>query len=160
MVRTLIAIAVAGAFALPMTSQASDSILVAQAGGGDTGASNRQEGVNPPGSDKHTNPAGKGASTAGATSNRGRFEALDKNHDGYVSRDEAKDASELDTRFSELDRNNDGKLSAEEYNALNSSARGATGTGSKSGRAGVPTTKGPGAQESADRPMGAGGTSK
>lgn len=155
MFRTLIAIAVAGAFALPMTSQANDNLVVAQAGG-DTGASTKQQGANPPGQASPGTPrsaasgidreTGKGASTAGATGNRGRFEALDKNHDGYVSRDEAKDASELDTRFSELDRNNDGKLSADEYNALNSSARGATGTGSKSGRAGAP--------------MGAGGASK
>ena len=183
MLRTLMAIAVAGAFALPvaaLASAANDNILLAQAGGGgDTGASTRQEGVNPPGqaspgtprsaasgtdrdsgAAKHTNPTGKGASTAGATSSRGRFQALDKNHDGYVSRDEAKDASELNTRFSELDRNNDGKLTNDEYNAVNSSARGATGTGLMSGRAGAPATKGPGAQESADRPMGAGGASK
>jgi len=129
------AVAVAGAFALPVAALASatnDSIVVAQGGGGDTGASSRQEGVNPPG---QASP-GKGA--MGATAKHGRFEALDKNHDGFVSRDEAKDASELDTRFSELDANNDGKLSRDEYNALNKSARGATGTGSMSGKASAP----------------------
>jgi hypothetical protein len=64
--------------------------------------------------------------------NRMGFERLDKNGDGFVSRDEAQDAAELNTRFSELDRNNDGKLSREEYNALDTAApgaRGATGTG-------------------------------
>jgi len=173
------AIAVAGAFALPVAAVASatnDNIVVAQGGGGDTGASTRQEGANPPGQASpgtprdaasgidrdsgavnHTNPTGKGGSTAGATSRRGRFDALDKNHDGYISRDEAKDASELNTRFSELDANNDGKLSRDEYNSMNSSARGATGTGSMSGKAGAPS-KGPGAQEPANRALGSAGS--
>ena len=174
MIRTLIAAAVAAAFALPLTSQANDNIVVAQGGGGDTGATNRQEGANPPGqaspgaprsstsgmdratgAASHTNPTGKGS--AGATTRRGRFEALDKNHDGYISRDEAKDASELNTRFTELDANNDGKLSREEYNAVNASARGATGTGSMSGKAGAPD-KGPGAQEPANRALGTAGS--
>jgi len=157
------AIAVAGAFALPVAALASatnDNIVVAQGGGGDTGASNRQEGVNPPGqaSPGRTNPTGKGA--MGATAKHGRFDSLDKNHDGFVSRDEAKDASELDTRFTELDANNDGKLSRDEYNALNKSdksARGATGTGSMSGKAGAPD-KGPGAQEPANRALGSAGS--
>ena len=116
------AIAVAGAFALPLTSAASD-----------TGASAKQEGANPRG---QASPTGKGESATGATGKRGRFDALDKNHDGFISRDEAKDATELDTRFSELDVNNDGKLSRDEYNAVNASARGATGTGSMSGKSG------------------------
>jgi len=183
MLRTLMAIAVAGAFALPAAALASatnDNIVVAQ-GGGDTGASSRQQGVNPPGqaspgtprsaasgidrdtgAARHTNPTGKGSSTAGATSNRGRFEALDKNHDGYVSRDEAKDASELNTRFTELDANNDGKLSRDEYNAVSASARGATGSTSASGKkskAGAPD-KGPGAQEPANRALGTAGSGK
>ena len=50
---------------------------------------------------------------------------------GLEQRDEGKDAEELNTRFSELDTNNDNKLSRDEYNALNKSARGASGaTGS------------------------------
>lgn len=180
MLRTLMAIAVAGAFALPvaaLASAANDNIVVAQ-GGGDTGASNKQEGANPPGqaspgaprsstsgmdrdtgAASHTNPTGKGGSTAGATSHRRGFEALDKNHDGYISRDEAKDAKEMDTRFSEMDTNNDGKVSREEYNAVNASARGATGTGSMSGKAGAPG-KGPGSQEPANRALGSAGSGK
>jgi hypothetical protein len=47
-----------------------------------------------------------------------RFEQLDRNHDGFLSRDEANDAHELDTRFSELDVNNDGKLSRDEYRVV------------------------------------------
>ena len=179
MIRTLIAAAVAGALALPLTSQANDNVVVAQGGGGDTGASNRQEGANPPGqaspgaprsstsgmdrdtgAASNTNPTGIGRSNAGATSHRGRFEALDKNHDGYISRDEAKDADELNTRFTELDTNNDGKLSREEYNALSKSARGSAGSTSASGKqskAGAPD-KGPGAQEPANRALGAAGS--
>ena len=154
MFRTLIAVAVAGAFALPLTSQASDNIVLAQGGGGDTGASARQEGANPPG---QASPGAPRSSASGMdrdsgavhrtnpTGKRGRFDALDKNHDGFISRDEAKDASELNTRFTELDANNDGKLSHEEYNKLHSSARGATG-------------KGPGSQEPANRALGSAGS--
>ena len=47
-----------------------------------------------------------------------RFNELDRNGDGFVSRDEGRDAGELNTRFSELDANNDGKLSRDEYAAL------------------------------------------
>ncbi len=100
MIRTLIALAAVGIFALPMATSAADDMAA----------------------DK--NPA------TGMT--RGdRFDQLDKNHDGFISRDEGKDAEELNTRFSELDTNNDNKLSRDEYNALNKSARGASGaTGS------------------------------
>jgi Ca2+-binding EF-hand superfamily protein len=47
-----------------------------------------------------------------------RFDQLDTNHDGFLSRDEANDAPELETRFSELDANNDGKLSRSEYRVV------------------------------------------
>lgn len=47
-----------------------------------------------------------------------RFDELDRNRDGYLSRDEAGEAHELDTRFSELDVNNDGKLSRDEYRVV------------------------------------------
>lgn len=47
-----------------------------------------------------------------------RFNDLDRNGDGFVSRDEGRDAEELNTRFSELDANNDGKLSRDEYAVL------------------------------------------
>ena len=47
-----------------------------------------------------------------------RFSDLDRNGDGFVSRDEGRDAEELNTRFSELDANNDGKLSRDEYAVL------------------------------------------
>jgi hypothetical protein len=194
MIKTLIAAAVAGAFALPFAAQASalgDNMVLAQ-GGGDTGASSRQEGVNPPGAvspgtpstavtgtDRdtgaaaRTNPHGANdrsrSSSAGGTSASG-FERLDKNRDGFISRDEARDAKELDTRFSELDVNNDGKLSRDEYNAVHRGASGATSdtrahdrgmnrgatpsTTQSGGAMSAPSDKGPGAQESATRPQG------
>lgn len=62
---------------------------------------------------------------AGEPGSAERFEALDRNGDGFVSRDEGKDAEELNTRFTELDRNNDNKLSRQEYGALEEEARAA-----------------------------------
>ena len=55
-----------------------------------------------------------------------RFGEWDKNHDGYISRDEATNVQELNTRFSEMDKNNDGKVSRDEARAHGSAAGGAT----------------------------------
>jgi Ca2+-binding EF-hand superfamily protein len=54
------------------------------------------------------------------------FERLDRNKDGFVTREEARDAAELQGRFAELDKDNDGKISASEMRELDSS-RSATG---------------------------------
>ena len=43
------------------------------------------------------------------------FNALDKDHDGYLSRAEAAANPELAKNWKEADRNNDGKLSRGEY---------------------------------------------
>jgi hypothetical protein len=128
MIKTLVAGAVAAVFALPVTaSAANDSIVVAEGGGGG-------------GAD---GPAQRPARSAnGAASRSGNFDRLDRNGDGYVSRDEAKDAAELQTRFSELDANNDGKLSREEYDALNRSASGASASGRTSGNGAEPRQPG------------------
>ena len=144
MTRTLMAAAVAAVFALPVTaSAASDGIIVAQAGGGG-GAdgpdmANRQPGTasSQPGtmeSDKmNAGAASRAPRASTGRSTNERFNQLDRNSDGYISRDEAKDADELQTRFSELDANNDGKLSREEYDAVKASSSGATGRGRVSG---------------------------
>jgi hypothetical protein len=49
-----------------------------------------------------------------------RFSAIDRNQDGYVAPDEARDA-QWRSRFGELDRDNDGRLSEAEYVTLEDS---------------------------------------
>src|SRR5438093_1039541 len=115
--KTLIALAVAAAFAVPFAASAQ----------GDTDKSARQPGANPPGAvspgtpreattgtdretgaDRRANP-NPGMGSAGASGPRS-FDSIDKNGDGFISRDEADGVAELNTRFSELDRDNDGKI--------------------------------------------------
>jgi hypothetical protein len=103
--KTIIALAIAGAFAMPVAAQTSS------------------------GTDKPSGTA-QGAATeapkaeTGATASGG-FAAMDKNNDGYISRDESKDAT-WENRFSELDKDNDGRLSRSEFDAMQGAA-GATG---------------------------------
>lgn len=61
------------------------------------------------------------------------FKSLDKNKDGYVSREEAK-GTPYDKDFAKLDRNNDGKLSREEHAAAPEHS------GDKAGTGGSPST--------------------
>ena len=104
--KTLIAIAVAGASAalLAVPASAADDKV-------------------------RTAPAGRTSPSAAL------FERLDKNKDGFVTREEARDATELQGRFAELDKDNDGKISAAEMRALDGerSATGITGSGKTSG---------------------------
>ena len=53
---------------------------------------------------------------SGASGAESMFKALDKNNDGFISREEAK-GSPHDKDFAALDKNNDGKLSREEHAA-------------------------------------------
>jgi hypothetical protein len=78
-----------------------------------------------------TSAAGDSAAAPGTPS---RFEQLDRSRDGFVSRDEAKDAEELHTRFTELDSNNDNKLSREEYAVLGSERNASTGATGQPGK--------------------------
>ena len=84
---TLFAALVAAAFAFP---------LAANAGG----------------KDKHASSA-NGANDGGASA---MFKSLDKNKDGYISKDEAK-GSPHDKDFAKLDKNSDNKLSRDEHAA-------------------------------------------
>ena len=54
--------------------------------------------------------------TTGPSGAAPSFEALDKNHDGYISRMEAADGG-LTRSFTELDKNNDGRLDPAEFAA-------------------------------------------
>ena len=75
--------------------------------------------------DRKADTAPAGGRTSAATA---LFERLDRNDDGFVTRDEARDATELQGRFAELDKDNDGKISRSEMRGLDSdrSAAGAS----------------------------------
>lgn len=98
--RTLIAISVAAAFALPLTVQA--------------------EG----------NKASQGASNSGAEK---MFQALDKNKDGFITREEAK-GTPHDKVFASLDKNSDGKLTRQEHAAAPEHAGEKAAAGGASGK--------------------------
>jgi len=129
--KTLIAVAVASAF---------PSLALAQAA-----TSQPQEGRTPPGTraspgsiDDQSGKSAPGTGTSATdrtTGSSALFNRLDKNNDGFVSRDEARDATELQGRFAELDKDNDGKISASEMRGIDSGhgATGTTGSGAKSG---------------------------
>ena len=72
------------------------------------------------GSNSADRPANTPKAETGATA-KGGFAAIDKNHDGYISRDEARDATWAN-RFSELDKDNDGRLSQSEFDAMQAGA--------------------------------------
>ena len=107
--KTLIAVAVASAFAAPFAASADDD--KAQAAPGKTD----KKGLGSPASGR----------TAGSAA---LFDRLDTNKDGFVTRDEARDATELQGRFAELDTDNDGKISRSEMRGLDKDRRGAAGS--------------------------------
>lgn len=96
--KTIVALAIASAFAAPVFAQSAGRGLEA----------------------KDTNPA---APSAGATASS--FAEMDRNKDGYLSRNEVHDAP-WNNRFSELDRDNDGRISQSEFEALGKAASGAS----------------------------------
>jgi hypothetical protein len=94
--KTLIAAAVAAAFALPFSASAAGDKADKAASSGDKAAS-----------------SGATKSDGGAEA---MFKALDKNNDGFMSKEEVK-GTPHDKDFSSLDKNGDGKLSREEHAA-------------------------------------------
>lgn len=138
--RTAVAVAVAGAFALPLAAQASaeaDRMILAQQSGSTMQPSTSGTGAPLTGG---SNAADRAPNTpkaeAGATA-RGGFAAIDKNGDGHISRDEAKDAT-WENRFTELDKDNDNRLSQSEFDAMQAGAGAAGATGTT----GAPVTSG------------------
>lgn len=74
-------------------------------------------------------PANTPKSETGAAAGAGApggFSTLDRNNDGYISREEARDVT-WNNRFSELDKDNDGRISQSEFNAMGSSTTGGMG---------------------------------
>ena len=96
--KTLIAAAVAAAFALPLAATAAD--------------------------DKASSGATKSDGGAEAM-----FKALDKDKDGFMSREEVK-GTPHDKDFTTLDKNGDGKLSREEHAAAPEHQKAAAGASS------------------------------
>ena len=141
MKKQLITLAIAAAFAAP---------ALAQSPGRTT--------TDPKDSNPAAPPASYGTqdrSAAGATA--GGFSSMDRNGDGYISRDEARDAT-WNSRFSELDKDNDGRLSADEFGALGSAA-GATvdkDARSPSTTGGMGGSVGPGGTQSGSSTSGVG----
>lgn len=71
-------------------------------------------------------PANTPKSETSAAGSSGSFSSLDRNNDGYISREEARDVP-WNNRFSELDKDNDGRISQSEFNAMGSSTTGGMG---------------------------------
>ena len=130
--KTLMAVAVAGAFAVPLAA-------LAQGAGGTTTAPSADH---PQGNPPYTAPAGSqssGAVTPGAraksstshsagaggtsSSSSASWDKLDKNKDGYLSREELKGDTSMSGRFSEMDKDNDGRISKDEFSAHSSGTK-------------------------------------
>lgn len=101
--KSLIAVAVAAAFAMPFAA---------------TAASHKA-----PGSPAATSPSSPGGA-AGNGGSVSSMKQLDTNNDGSVSREEAKKDANISRRFKELDKDNDGKLSATELSAAQATGAG------------------------------------
>ena len=111
--KSLIAACVAAAFALPFAATAADT------------------------KDKTNKSTSASSSSAGGASS---FKSLDKNGDGFISKDELKGTAH-ESNFDQLDRNHDGKLSSAEFataSSMGGSARSsATGKDANTTPAGV-----------------------
>ena len=153
--KSVIALAITAAFAAPVAAQMSPRT--------DTTGAPVHSGSNAPDRPANTPKADTGApattlpGAAGSTV-RGGFAGLDRNGDGFISREEAKDAS-WNNRFSELDKDNDGRLSASEFSAMGAGAAGGTAdkdAGSPSTTGGMGGSVGPAGTQSGSSTSGIG----
>ncbi len=69
-------------------------------------------------------PTGPGVAHRGAQAQE-RLKAADTNHDGLISREEAKALPRIAEQFDAIDANRDGQISADELRAFHQSQRGA-----------------------------------
>ena len=144
--KTVMAVVIAAAFAAPVLAQSPGRTT--------TDPKDSNPAAPPAAPGKVDRQAGK-ESAAGATA--GGFSAMDRNSDGYISREEARDAT-WSNRFTELDKDNDGRLSQGEFSALGGAA-GATAdkdTRSPSTTGGMGGSVGPGGTQSGSSTSGIG----
>jgi hypothetical protein len=110
--RALLAIALAAAFAVPLAA-------LAQLTGGKMSPPGAKEPRSSPQTDAPAgSQTGPGTAPGGASAGSTRiapdaFDQFDKNHDGFISREEAT-GTNLANDFDKLDTNQDGKLSPDE----------------------------------------------
>jgi hypothetical protein len=136
----LITAAVAAALAIPLSVQANDT--KASGSAKDSSAT--------------TGTSASGSSSAGSSKSSGGaedvFKSLDRNNDGFLSRDEAKGTPhEID--FVRLDKNGDGKLSPAEHAALAGDAQPAS-AGASSNTGSSSSATGNGISGTKDSPSG------
>src|SRR2546428_8906294 len=105
---------IAALFALPVAAYA----------GGDKASSTSS------GSGAAASATGGTASASASSDAEQMFKDLDKNKDGFISREEAK-GSPHEKDFDKLDKNGDGKLSREEHAAAHTAKASAGGTSEK-----------------------------
>ncbi len=132
MKKQLITLAIAAAFALPALAQTSGRTT-----------------TDPKDSNPAAPPATLGNDRAAAGATAGGFSTMDRNNDGYISRDEAKDST-WNSRFTELDKDNDNRVSQSEFQAMQTPAGGASTTGGMGG------SVGPGGTQSGSSTSGVG----
>lgn len=73
-----------------------------------------------------TNPTAPAAKSPNVTSQKGqRFDVLDTNKDGFISRQEAAARPQLVKNFDSIDKNRDGKLSKQEMTEARQARRAA-----------------------------------
>ncbi|HEY6864500.1 MAG TPA: EF-hand domain-containing protein, partial [Burkholderiales bacterium] len=120
--RTIIAAALAGAFAVPLAVHAADyGTRSSSTPSASTRGGAQADGSNTSQSDIANTPGKPGSSSPSSGEHAGvsasEFSRLDKNHDGYLSKDEVKLHPVLRSRFASLDKDHDGKLSQSEVSS-------------------------------------------
>jgi hypothetical protein len=141
MKKQMITLAIAAAFALPALAQTSGRTT-----------------TDPKDSNPAAPPATLGKDRAAAGATAGSFTTIDRNNDGYISRDEAKDST-WNSRFTELDKDNDNRVSQSEFQAMQSPASGASRSGASTGGSttgGMGGSVGPGGTQSGSSTSGVG----
>jgi EF hand domain-containing protein len=148
--KTLIAVAVAGLLAAPLALAQYDKDRSVSSPAPGSASSSSSSNVTGKANEEKGSPSASASSSTGNSSIRGdtstgmtgmgaqisssEFRKMDKNHDGYLSKDEVKDNSSLSSSFDQLDKNHDGKLARSEVTSGASASASDTGTSGSSKR--------------------------